>query len=42
MLGKNGGRYYQGPYLANPARNLVDKDVLKERFKKRMPAIYYV
>lgn len=31
---KNGGRYYQGPYLANPAMNLVDKEVLKERFKK--------
>lgn len=31
---KNGGRFYQGPYLANPAMTFVDKDVLKERFKK--------
>ena len=31
---KNGGRFYQGPYLANPAMTFVDKDILKERFKK--------
>ena len=31
---KNGGRFYQGPYLANAAINFVEKDVLKERFKQ--------
>ncbi len=31
---KNGGRFYQGPYLANPATSFVDKNILKERFKK--------
>ncbi|WP_153126242.1 EAL domain-containing protein [Peribacillus tepidiphilus] len=31
---KNGGRYYQGFYLANPQANLIDKEILKDRFKK--------
>lgn len=31
---KNGGRYYQGPYLANPSAQFVEKDLLKERFKE--------
>lgn len=31
---KNGGRFYQGPYLANPSELFVEKDILKERFKE--------
>lgn len=31
---KNGGRYYQGSYLANAASTFVEKDILKERFKE--------
>lgn len=31
---KNGGRFYQGPYLANPSEFFVEKDILKERFKE--------
>ncbi|MGN1401889.1 MAG: EAL-associated domain-containing protein [Bacillus sp. (in: firmicutes)] len=31
---KSGGRYYQGIYLAEPAPSFIEKDVLKERFKK--------
>lgn len=31
---KNGGRFYQGPYLANASEVFVEKDMLKERFKE--------
>lgn len=30
---KNGGRFYQGFYLRKPQRNLVEKDILKEKIK---------
>ncbi|NMD71905.1 EAL domain-containing protein [Bacillus sp. DNRA2] len=30
---KNGGRYYQGFYLAKPSENFVDRDILKNRLK---------
>ncbi|MBP1941785.1 EAL-associated domain-containing protein [Cytobacillus luteolus] len=31
---KNGGRYYQGYYLQKPAREFVERDLLKERLKQ--------
>lgn len=31
---KNGGRYYQGFYLADPDGELIDTNLLKERFKQ--------
>lgn len=31
---KNGGRFYQGPYLASSSESFVAKDLLKERFKE--------
>ncbi|GLC88980.1 EAL domain-containing protein [Lysinibacillus piscis] len=31
---KNGGRFYQGPYLANTNQAFIEKDILKERFKE--------
>lgn len=31
---KNGGRYYQGSYLAEPAPTFIEKDQLKEQFKQ--------
>lgn len=31
---KNGGRYYQGFLLAKPELKLVDRDILRENFKK--------
>ncbi|WP_210366345.1 EAL-associated domain-containing protein [Bacillus sp. REN3] len=31
---KNGGRYYQGFYLHKPGEVFLDKNILKERFKK--------
>lgn len=31
---KNGGRYYQGDYLAKPARGFIDKSLLREKFQK--------
>ena len=31
---KNGGRYYQGFYLAEPDANFIDREHLKERFRK--------
>jgi len=31
---KNGGRYYQGFLLAKPELELVDRDILRENFKK--------
>ena len=31
---KNGGRYYQGYYLAKPDRSFIDKALLREKFQK--------
>jgi len=31
---KNGGRYYQGVYLAEPSESFIDREQLKEKFKQ--------
>lgn len=33
---KNGGRFYQGFYLKKPERELVEKDILKEKLKSEI------
>ncbi|MBU8877633.1 EAL domain-containing protein [Bacillus sp. FJAT-29790] len=50
---RNGGRYYQGFYLQNPAEDFVDRDIMKEKLrdechqfisyeKRKLAALYAV
>ncbi|PLT28012.1 EAL domain-containing protein [Peribacillus deserti] len=32
---KNGGRYYQGCYLHDPAEDLVERDILRDKFREQ-------